>query len=67
LGPKILGESTGLKPLWIILAITLGGAYAGVVGMFLAVPVVAVITYLMDKVIKKRLDSKNIVLEKSPD
>jgi len=62
LGPKILGESTGLKPLWIILAITLGGAYAGVVGMFLAVPVVAVITYLLDKVIKKRLDKKNIVL-----
>lgn len=67
LGPKILGESTGLKPLWIILAITLGGAYAGVVGMFLAVPVVAVITYLLDKVIKKRLDKRNIVLEKSPD
>lgn len=67
LGPKILGESTGLKPLWIILAITLGGAYAGVVGMFLAVPVVAVITYLLDKVIKKRLDKKNIVLEKKPD
>ncbi len=67
LGPKILGESTGLKPLWIILAITLGGAYAGMVGMFLGVPVVAVITYLLDKVIKKRLDSKNIVLEKNTD
>ena len=67
LGPKILGESTGLKPLWIILAITLGGAYAGVLGMFLAVPVVAVITYLLDKVIKRRLDRKNIVLEKKPD
>lgn len=67
LGPKIIGESTGLKPLWIIFAITLGGAYAGVVGMFLAVPVVAVITYLLDKVIKRRLAQKNIVLEKSPD
>lgn len=67
LGPKILGESTGLKPLWIILAITLGGAYAGVVGMFLGVPVVAVITYLLDKVIKRRLARKNVVLEKSPD
>jgi predicted PurR-regulated permease PerM len=35
--------------------------------MFLGVPVVAVITYLLDKVIKKRLDSKNIVLEKNTD
>ncbi len=67
LGPKIIGESIGLKPLWIILAITLGGAYAGVVGMFLAVPVVAIITYLLDNAIKRRLAQKNIVLEKSPD
>ncbi|MGB8455967.1 MAG: AI-2E family transporter [Anaerocolumna sp.] len=67
LGPKILGESTGLKPLWIILAITLGGAYAGVVGMFLAVPVVAVLTYLLDKFIRKRLARKNIVIEKGKD
>lgn len=67
LGPKILGESTGLKPLWIIFAITFGGAYAGVVGMFLAVPVVAVVTFLLDKAINRRLAKKNIVLEKSQD
>ena len=64
LGPRILGESTGLKPLWIIFAITLGGAYAGVIGMFLAVPVIAVLTYLLDKFLKKRLEQKNIVIER---
>ncbi|BCJ93398.1 hypothetical protein acsn021_09670 [Anaerocolumna cellulosilytica] len=67
LGPKILGESTGLKPLWIIFAITIGGAYAGALGMFLGVPLIAVITYLLDKFIKKRLTQKNIVLEKNLD
>lgn len=67
LGPKILGESTGLKPLWIIFAITVGGAYAGVIGMFLAVPVIAVLTYLLDKFIKKRLKRKNIVIERGSD
>ena len=44
LGPKILGESTGLKPLWVIFAIVVGGALFGVLGMFLGVPVMAVIS-----------------------
>lgn len=61
LGPKILGDSTGLSPLWVIFAITVGGAYAGVIGMFLGVPVVAVCAYLADrfitgKLIKRRID-----------
>lgn len=60
LGPKILGDLTGLKPLWVIFAITVGGAYFGVLGMFLGVPVVAVISYLMNIFIQKRLDEKNI-------
>lgn len=60
LGPKILGNSTGLKPLWVIFAITIGGAYAGVLGMFLGVPVVAVVAYLLNKVISSRLNDKNI-------
>lgn len=62
LGPKILGDSTGLRPLWIIFAITLGGWVAGVVGMLLGVPVVAVITGLMEDFVNRRLDEKNIDL-----
>lgn len=38
IGPKILGNSTGLRPLWIIFAITLGGWIAGIPGMLLGVP-----------------------------
>ena len=49
LGPKILGDQTGIKPLWVIFGITVGGAYFGVMGMFLGVPVVAVIMYLWIK------------------
>lgn len=63
LGPKILGNSTGLKPLWVIFAITLGGAYAGVLGMFLGVPIVGVIAYLLNKTITHRLKRKNISVE----
>lgn len=55
LGPKILGDSTGLKPLWIIVAITIGGSIAGVLGMFLGVPVIAFLRYLLDRLLKHRL------------
>ena len=41
LGPKILGNSVDLNPLWIILAVLIGGAFMGPVGMFVGVPVFA--------------------------
>lgn len=60
LGPKILGKNTGIKPLWVVFAITVGGAYAGVIGMFLGVPVVASFSHVMEKSLKRRLARKNI-------
>lgn len=60
LGPKILGGSTGIKPLWIIIAITIGGKLAGVIGMFLGVPVVSILTYLGGRYLNFRLSSRNI-------
>lgn len=62
LGPKILGNSTGLRPLWIIFAITAGGWAAGPVGMFLGVPCVAVIAYLLNRFLDKKLEEKGITL-----
>jgi len=60
LGPKILGDSTGVKPLWVIFAIIVGGAYFGAIGMFLGVPTVAVFMYLIDLFVKKRFKERNI-------
>lgn len=60
LGPKILGDSTGMKPLWIIFAITVGGSLAGVLGMFLGVPVVAIFRYLLNLYLEHRLTKKKI-------
>lgn len=62
LGPKILGDSTGLRPLWIIFAITAGGWAAGPAGMFLGVPCVAVIAYLINRFLDRKLAQKNIVV-----
>ncbi|MDE7325849.1 MAG: AI-2E family transporter [Lachnospiraceae bacterium] len=60
LGPKILGDSTGLSPLWVIFGITVGGAYGGVIGMFLGVPLVAVAAYLLNQAISSVLKKKRI-------
>lgn len=60
LGPKILGESTGLKPLWVIFAIMIGGSLFGVIGMLVGVPTVAVIGNILDAFIKYRLEKRDI-------
>lgn len=58
LGPRILGDSTGLRPILILFAITFGGAYMGVIGMFLGVPIVAVLQYLFQLFLAKKLKEK---------
>lgn len=43
INPKIIGSSLKISPLLVIFAVTVGGAYFGVWGMFLAVPIIAVL------------------------
>ena len=43
LGPKLLGDSTGLSSFWVVTSITLFGGYFGIIGMAIGVPVFAVI------------------------
>ena len=63
LGPKLMGSSTGMKPLWIIFAITLGGKFFGVIGMFLGVPVLAILAYLGERLAARRLRRKQMKIE----
>ncbi|MDD3200273.1 MAG: AI-2E family transporter [Eubacteriales bacterium] len=51
--PRVVGSSTGLHPLFILISVTVGGYYAGLIGMILAVPTAAIIKVL----IMKKLDS----------
>ena len=60
IGPKILGDSVGVKPIWIIFSITVGGSIAGVIGMFLGVPVTAVILYLINRLTDYLIEKRNI-------
>lgn len=58
LGPKILGETTGLASFWVLFAILVGGGLFGFLGMVLGVPVFAVIYTYVSRTINKRLDKK---------
>jgi len=60
LGPKILGIKVGLKPLWVITAIIVGGGLFGIIGMLLAVPVVAVGRTALNRYMSSKLKEKNI-------
>jgi len=46
--PKLMGDSVGLHPLWIIFALMAGASLMGLVGMFLAIPVAAIIGVLVN-------------------
>lgn len=41
IGPRILGDRIGLSTLWVLVALMVGGAVAGVLGMLLGVPLLA--------------------------
>ena len=60
LGPKILGDSTGLPSFWVLFAIFIGGGFFGFLGMLLCVPVFAVIYMLVRQFVDKRLKEKNL-------
>ena len=47
LSPKLLGDSVGLHPLWILFALMAGGSLFGILGMLLAVPVAAIVGVLV--------------------
>ena len=61
IGPKILGSSTGLSPIWILFAITIGSWAAGFAGMIFGVPVMAVIAHIAEECINARLERRGLV------
>ncbi len=60
IGPKILGSSTGLTSLAVLIAIMIGGGLFGVVGMILGVPAAAVICAIVRQKTDERLRRKNV-------
>lgn len=60
IGPKILGDSTGLSAFWVVFSILLGGGLFGFVGMIMGVPTFAVFYYVAQMFINHKLERKNL-------
>ena len=60
LGPKILGDSTGLPGFWVLISLLLFGGLFGFGGMVLAVPTSALIYSFLRTFVENKLKSKNL-------
>ena len=58
LGPKILGDSTGLASFWVLFAVLVGGGLFGFIGMVIGIPVFAVIYAYATRGINRRLEKR---------
>ena len=58
INPKIIGNSLQISPILIIFSVTVIGSYFGIIGMFLAVPIVAVIKIMINDFIKYKESTK---------
>ena len=65
IGPKIIGNSTGLSAFWVVFSILLGGGLFGIPGMILGVPTFAVLSYIVTMLINHNLEKKNLPTEAS--
>ena len=65
--PKLIGDSVGLHPLWIIFALLAGGSLMGLTGMLIAIPLAAVVSVLIGFAIRKYKQSDfYLTPEKAP-
>ena len=60
IGPKILGNSTGLSAFWVMFAILIGGGLFGFLGMLFGVPVFAMIYYIIRRLVNHSIRKKNL-------
>ncbi|MGI6030845.1 MAG: AI-2E family transporter [Eubacteriales bacterium] len=60
LGPKLLGDSIGLSAFWVIFAVLVMGGVFGAMGMFIGVPMFAVIYTISKELLEKQLRKKGL-------
>lgn len=63
IGPKILGESTGLSGFWVIFSITIFGGIMGIPGMIIGVPFFAVLYAMIRRFANRLLEKRGLPTE----
>lgn len=56
--PHVVGNSVGLPPIWVLVAVTLGGNLMGVVGMLIFIPLMSVVYTMLRGIVNRRLGLK---------
>lgn len=57
--PKVVGNSVGLPPIWVLASVTIGGSLCGIVGMLVAIPVMSTFYSLLRDDVNHRLGKGN--------
>ncbi len=58
--PKIVGNAVGLSELWVLVAVTVGGSVAGIIGMMISVPICSIVATLLHERVEQNLAEKNL-------
>ena len=56
--PHVVGSSVGLPPIWVLVAVSLGGNLMGVVGMLIFIPLMSVVYTMLRGIVNRRLGLK---------
>lgn len=63
IGPRVVGSSIGISGFWIMVSVIIGGGLFGVVGMFIAVPIFAIVYALIGENVNKRIQNSEFAQE----
>ena len=58
--PHVVGNSVGLPAIWVLVAVTIGGNIAGIVGMIFSIPFCSVLYQLFSEIVNKQIKKKNV-------
>lgn len=61
--PRLMGDMTGLNPVWIIISLFVGGKVAGILGLLIAVPLASVTKGATDSLRDSSAKSQNLIIE----
>lgn len=61
--PRVVGNSVGLPGIWVMVSVTVGGSFFGIIGMLISVPLVSLIYSLISATVNHRLNASGLQIE----
>lgn len=65
INPRIIGKTTSINSMWVIIAITAIGGWLGIVGMLIAIPLFSVIYMLISRFVNTRLKKRGLPTDRA--